>query len=272
MSCKGRIYEYRERNIKNKRGEYVKRGKLKYRSDMSCPGCSECSIFDSSTFRMPYVNGLRDGFYKLTYFQDENFPFPTFTEEEKEGEQYLIYQNTNTIFKTKFEYYSVYFQRKYFETEELKIYNKSKGKYWNNQIEWECELVAMWNALKYYGLKCPKQYGEEYMEDCKFAGAIAGKPDMKKVQILYEKYGLAQENGELTKDWMTTNFPAHYLVWDKCGDHAVLCVGLDKEGRMLIANYYENSLRAIWWEDFVKFITLSFKDDEPVRPFKIIVW
>jgi len=134
-------------------------------------------------------------------------------------------------------------------------------KYWNNQIYCECQLVVLWNAAIYYGIKVPDRYGNEYKADCKKAGSIYGS--CLNSRHVMKKLHLQPILGSLDWGWIRINCPIGFLVFCHRGHHAVLAIDVNlKEKKILLANYAKERL---YWLKFKKLIKIHNKRVQPIK-------
>lgn len=103
--------------------------------------------------------------------------------------------------------------------------------YQNTQKYWECQLIAIWNAARFYGMekKVPKIGTPEYEEACekyccKHGSCLGAEKELK-------RFGLRYVEGEWDFEWLKDNLPVVLSVYppDQRA-HAVLAVNCEFGG------------------------------------------
>lgn len=117
-------------------------------------------------------------------------------------------------------------------------------KYWNNQIYSECQLITLWNAYIYYGIKTPKRYGKIYKRICKQSGCTYGAClDISKIKKKFKF-----KEGEFTYEWISSNLPTEITIYPPCSSrHSVLIIDA-KDNMFLITNYLSDD--KLYWVNF----------------------
>ena len=138
---------------------------------------------------------------------------------------------------------------------------KRQHKYWNNQKFSECQLVTLWNAAIYHGLRVPERYGIEYYFYCFQTGSHTGS--CIGVDSVYEELGIKKIPGRLSWYWVKNNCPAEFHVFCHRGYHSVLSVDVDKRRkRVLLANYARDRLH---WIQYSKLAKMYNKHKNPSK-------
>lgn len=133
-------------------------------------------------------------------------------------------------------------------------------KYWNDQIYYECQLIALWNAAIYQGISVPFRYGLEYIEDCEEARALHG--GAINVDKVIQKLQLEPVKGQCNWNWIKQNCPVEFKISCHRGWHSVLMVDVDvKKRKVLLANYAKGRVQ---WLKIDRLLEMNKRQD----PFK----
>lgn len=121
-------------------------------------------------------------------------------------------------------------------------------KYQNAQLYSECQLVAMWNAARFWSMNVslPKMGTRRYRKICKDALALHGAA----INPLDEEHrvGLARNYGPHERlGWVRKHLPVHVSVFCHRGYHSVLIVGVEGND-VLLANYAKRRLHRMTWK------------------------
>jgi len=136
-----------------------------------------------------------------------------------------------------------------------------KMKYQNNQLYCECQLVALWNAARFYGINDIPQMGTQLYDDicdkgcCVYGGCI-------NINHEWDRLNLKAIRGTMNLRWVKKNIPVHFAVFCHRGYHSVLAVKVVKN-KITLANYARNRLHTIDWN------ILKSKHNKNVKPFAI---
>lgn len=123
-------------------------------------------------------------------------------------------------------------------------------KYQNGQLYCECQLVAIWNACRFWGLGgVPVPGTSEYRDACEEAHAICGGVIGVNKQI--QKYHLVAEPGFYKLAWVRSHLPVEFSVFCHRGYHAILAVAVRNKW-VLVANYAQNRSHWIGWTKLKK--------------------
>lgn len=134
-------------------------------------------------------------------------------------------------------------------------------KYWNNQKYCECKLVTLWNAAIYHNIKILDRYGDEYITDCKKAGAIYG--GCIDSDYIIKKLGLKPSQGYLNWNWIKMNCPIEFSIFCHRGYHSVLAVDINlKNKKVLLTNYAKNR---VFWVKINNLIEMQNKHIYPIK-------
>ena len=126
------------------------------------------------------------------------------------------------------------------------------NKYWNSQKYSECQLITLWNAYIYYGIRTPKRYGKIYDRVCKQAGCTYGSClNTSKVK---SKFKL--EEGVFTYEWISANLPTEIVFYipKTLAAHSALVIDANHR-ELLIANYMMDG--SLYWVPFKTIQTSS---------------
>jgi hypothetical protein len=131
-------------------------------------------------------------------------------------------------------------------------------KYQNNQLYCECQLVALWNAARFYGIDVPTIGTKQYKCICDESGCLYGGCININKEI--SRLGLKIIPGRTDILWVRKNIPVHFAIFCHRGYHSVLAI--DVVGRNVkLANYAHNRLHSLSWD------VLKSKKNERVRPY-----
>lgn len=117
-------------------------------------------------------------------------------------------------------------------------------KYWNGQQHFECQLVTLWNAAIYYGIKVPERYGPEYQADCEKACAIIGSVIDKEHVI--QKLRLKAIRGKLKWRWVKRNLPVEFTIYSHRGNHSILAIEVRKKSLIVLNHFKGFNCRLSW--------------------------
>ena len=135
-------------------------------------------------------------------------------------------------------------------------------KYQNNQLWSECQMISLFNAMRYHNLPSVPEMGtKEYEKICTDYCCINGA--CLKMSTAYKKFGLKRIKGPIKFHWIRKNLPVELGVFCHQGYHSILIVGT-KKNKLLLANYAKNRLSWMEWKNLIKRI----KRD---KPYSIIV-
>ena len=134
-----------------------------------------------------------------------------------------------------------------------------KIRYQNNQLWYECQLVSIWNACRYWGLDYPIMGTREYKLACAEACAISGAAIG--VASQFRKYGIVRIYGGYNFIWVKCNLPVEFGVFCHHGCHSVLAVAV-RSKKVLLANYARDRT---YWMDWDRLCKISNKRWKPVQ-------
>ena len=137
-------------------------------------------------------------------------------------------------------------------------------RYQNNQLWYECQLVAVWNAIRFWGggENLPVMGTPSYKQACEHARAIVG--GVIDLDRELEIYNVHRVRGKYDLRWIRSHLPVHFAVFCHRGYHSVLAVGIYGSS-LLLANYARNRLHWMPWS-----ILLS-KANKRVKPLQYVV-
>ena len=119
------------------------------------------------------------------------------------------------------------------------------GKYINNQFYCECQLIAIWNAAKFYGFETPEPETRQYKTICKESRCLyGGCIDVDKEK---ERLNISSTRGLYSFKWVKYHLPVHFRVFCHRGYHSVLVVEVDNKD-VILANYARNRLHRMSWK------------------------
>lgn len=120
-------------------------------------------------------------------------------------------------------------------------------KYQNVQFWSECQLVSIWNAGRFHGIKVPELETWEYANIVIDAGGIYGACISTKNELRRLKLKLVE--GKKSLCWVKSNLPVRFPLFTKHrGYHDVLCVDVQNK-KLLLANYSRGKLRWLPWKN-----------------------
>lgn len=124
--------------------------------------------------------------------------------------------------------------------------------YQNGQLWHECQLVAIWNAARFWGMDnlAPRMGSRAYRMRCRAANTIYRRHSDKPFQTNqeFEQCGLESVHGEYTLEWVQAHLPVaisiHTSRWKF---HRVLIVEV-KGSKVLLANYAKGRTHWMAWD------------------------
>jgi len=127
-------------------------------------------------------------------------------------------------------------------------------RYQNRQLYSECQLVAMWNACRYYNMPValPKMGTRHYKQICKQACAIHGAALFTEFELT--RVGLTRKFIKPRLAEVRTHLPVHLAIFCHKGFHSVLVVSV-KGNKVLLANYAKGRSHWLRWS------VLQLRDD-----------
>jgi hypothetical protein len=119
------------------------------------------------------------------------------------------------------------------------------SRYQNRQQWCECQLVAIWNAVRFWGSTkgIPEMGSCIYRSRCALARAIYG--GAIETEHEFKHFGLMRQKGRFNLRWVRSHLPSHFAVFCHQGYHSVLVIGI-RGSKVLLANYAEG--RTFWME------------------------
>lgn len=131
--------------------------------------------------------------------------------------------------------------------------------YQNRQLWCECQLVAIWNAVRFFGGETPCMGTPEYEEACEEACAIAG--GVIGVDQQMDKFKIKAIRGKYRLDWVRSHLPVHFRVFCHRGYHSVLAVEV-RRSEVLLTNY---AIGRTHWMPWKKLLEISNQRSRPVQ-------
>jgi len=129
------------------------------------------------------------------------------------------------------------------------------NKFWNMQMAYECQLVALWNVALWYNMSVPEQFGYDYYNECKLANALyPGLINHNRLVYSLRDRSVYGIRGTISQSWYRNNIPAVINMHNpdvglSCG-HTVCSVDVTST-HLILANYltdgrmYEMSLSEV---------------------------
>ena len=129
-------------------------------------------------------------------------------------------------------------------------------KYQNIQHYSECQLVTLFNVLRYFGYnKVPELGTKEYEKMCLKYHCISGSC-LNMVEA-YDEYRLKKETGTWNFNWISENIPIELSVsTKKQGIHSILLIKC-KDDKFLVTNYAK---RKVQWLRFSQLENMKIKN------------
>ena len=122
--------------------------------------------------------------------------------------------------------------------------------YQNKQLYYECRLVSLWNACRYYGIKkIPVMGSKRYYKICKKARGINGAVIIIKDEV--ERLLLKYNKGSRSLKWVKSHLPVELGIVCHRGYHSVLCIKV-KKNKLCLTNYSIGKLCWIDWKSLKK--------------------
>ena len=121
-----------------------------------------------------------------------------------------------------------------------------KIRYQNRQRWSECQLVSIWNAMRYWGIdpKIPGIDTDEYRSICAKYHAINGAA--LRISGERRRLGLSRVQGKKTFAWLRSHLPAELGVFCHQGYHSTLAIGV-RRNKVLLTNYARGRTFWISW-------------------------
>jgi hypothetical protein len=133
-------------------------------------------------------------------------------------------------------------------------------RYQNRQIYCECQLIAIWNAARFWGRSdLPEMGTADYKKRCERAAAIAGGAIFPNFEL--KTFGLVASRGKYTFRWVCSNLPTHFAVFCHRGYHSVLVVEV-KGSKVLLVNYAKGRTH---WMEWTRLLAISNRRVAPVH-------
>jgi len=127
-------------------------------------------------------------------------------------------------------------------------------RYQNNQLYFECQLISLWNASRYYNIEIPKIGSKEYNRICDESRCIyGGCIDIEKEK---QRLGLRSMRGKYNLIWVRNNLPVHFSIFCHRDYHSVLGIKIYKT-KILLANYAYNRTHWISWKNLRERIIMN---------------
>lgn len=122
-------------------------------------------------------------------------------------------------------------------------------KYQNYQLWSECQLVALWNAARFYGINVPKIGSMQYKKICSESCCIFGGCININKEI--ERLGFNVILGKFNFKWVKRNLPVDFTLFTHKGYHSVLAIGV-KDKKLLLLNYATGRKHWLSWKKLLE--------------------
>lgn len=121
--------------------------------------------------------------------------------------------------------------------------------YQNTQVKNECQMVALFNALRFFGMSVPRKGSQAYRLWSYVTGGRSAACDGKLVQAVAKRVGLkVTRRRALSKKWIKGSLPvAVSLRVGRDRYHDVLIVDTGRRG-YLLANWAKKRLHWMTWK------------------------